>query len=317
MYSVIIPVYKNEEFIPSLISKFSRIAKVIAERFKLTTEFAFVVDGSPDNCYELLRAALPKAPFPSQLVWHARNFGSLAAIRTGLQAGRGNFFVAADLQEPPELLVDFLGPLVSNAADIVVGRREGRKDPAASRISANMFWRLYRRFVSPEIPPGGVDIFGCSRQVRDELLRLEESHSSLVGLLFWVGFRRQEAPYWRRARIYGKSAWTFRKKLTYLLDSVFGFTDLPIWLLAVCGVLGLVLGVGYGALVVVLRLLGGIDIPGYAATMIAVFFFGSLNILGTAIVGAYAWRANENAKRRPLSVVQTAHIFEGNSIVSS
>ncbi len=273
MYSVIIPVYKNEEFIPSLISEFSRIANLISERFKLKTEFIFVVDGSPDKSYELLREALPKAPFPSQLVLHARNFGSLAAIRTGLQAGRGNFFgiIAADLQEP-----------------LVVGRREGRKDPAASRISANMFWGLYRTFVSPEIPPGGVDIFGCSRQVRDELLRLEESHSSLVGLLFWVGFRRQEAPYWRRARIYGKSAWTFRKKLTYLLDCVFGCTDLPIWLLAVCGVLGLILGVGYGALVVVLRLLGGIDIPGSAATMIAIFFFGSLNTLGIAIVGAYA-----------------------------
>ena len=136
--------------------------------------------------------------------------------------------IAADLQEPPELLVDFLAPLVTNVADIVVGRREGREDPAATRISANLFWRLYRIFVNPEIPSGGVDLFGCTRQVRDELVRLEESHSSLVGLLFWVGFRRYETPYVRRARAHGKSSWTVAKKFTYLLDSVFAFTDLPV-----------------------------------------------------------------------------------------
>ncbi len=312
MYSVIIPVYRNEEFIPSLISEFSRIAAIVAERFQLTTEFVFVVDGSPDNCYRLLRDMLPKAPFPSQLVLHARNFGSLSAIRTGLQAGRGAYFgiIAADLQEPPELLVDFLDPLARNVADVVVGRREGRKDPAATRIPANVFWRLYRVFVNPEIPPGGVDIFGCNRQVRDELLRLEELHSSLVGLLYWVGFRRAEAPYTRRERAYGKSAWTVRKKFTYLLDSVFAFTDLPIRLLALCGIVGLVFGAGYGIFVAALRLLGEIDAPGYAATIIAITFFGSLNTLGIAIVGAYAWRANENAKRRPLSVVRTTHLFE-------
>src|SRR5262245_55747622 len=237
MYSVIIQVYNKEESIPALVSEFSRISRVIAERFGLTTEFVFVVDGSPDNSYAVLCDILPKTPFPSQVVLHARNFGSLAAIRTGLQLGRGAYFgvIAADLQEPPELLVDFLAPLAKNVADIVVGKREGRSDPAATRISANLFWRFYRIFVNPEIPPGGVDIFGCSRQVRDELVRLEESHSSLVGLLFWVGFRRYETPYVRKARVYGKSAWTFRKKFTYLLDSVFAFTDLPIRLLVFCG----------------------------------------------------------------------------------
>ena len=213
--------------------------------------------------------------FPSQLVLHARNFGSLAAIRTGLLAGRGTYFgvIAADLQEPPQLLVDFLAPLVTNVADIVVGRREGREDPAATRISANLFWRLYRIFVNPDIPSGGVDLFGCNRQVRDELIRLEESHSSLVGLLFWVGFRRCEAPYVRRTRAHGKSSWTVAKKFTYLLDSVFAFTDLPVRLLAFCGLLGLILGVGFGITVGFLRLMGEIDVPGYAATIVAITFF--------------------------------------------
>src|SRR5262245_63351849 len=101
-YSVIVPVYQNEEFIPSLVSEFSRIHEIVAERFGLTTEFVFVVDGSPDNCYALLREALPKGPFSSQLVLHTRNFGSLASIRTGLQVGRRAYsgIIAADLQQP-------------------------------------------------------------------------------------------------------------------------------------------------------------------------------------------------------------------------
>jgi polyisoprenyl-phosphate glycosyltransferase len=310
-YSVIIPVYRNEEFIPALLSEFSRIHDIVTERFGLVTEFVFVVDGSPDNCYPLLRQELPKSPFPSQLVLHTRNFGSLAAMRTGLQVGKGLYFgiIAADLQEPPELLLDFLVPLVTDVADVVVARRLGREDPAASRISADLFWRLYRLFVNPDIPPGGVDVFACNRQVRDELLRLEESNSSLVGLLYWVGFRRHETPYARRARAFGRSAWTFRKKLTYLLDSVFAFTDLPIRLLAVCGIVGLVLGIGYGLTVAILRLLDQLDQPGYAAIIVTITFFGSLNTLGLGIVGAYAWRANENAKRRPLSIVQATHAF--------
>ena len=312
MYSVVIPVFKNEEFIPLLIAEFCRIANVIAERFHMTTEFIFVVDGSPDNSYSLLCDLLPKAPFPSQLVLHSRNFGSLAAIRSGLQAGRGAYFgiTAADLQEPPELLIDFLGPLASNAADVVIGRREGREDPLAVRIPASIFWQFYRTFVNPEIPPGGVDIFGCNRRVRNELLQLKELHSSLVGLLYWIGFRREETPYSRRARAYGKSAWTWRKRFTYLLDSVFAFTDLPLRLLALVGILGLVFGVGYGVVTVALKLLGEIEAPGYAATIIAITFFGSLNTLGIAIAGAYAWRANENAKHRPLSVIQATQVFE-------
>src|SRR5262249_16182144 len=237
------------------------------------------------NSYAVLCDILPKTPFPSQVVLHARNFGSLAAIRTGLQLGRGAYFgvIAADLQEPPELLVDFLAPLAKNVADIVVGKREGRGDPAATRISANLFWRFYRIFVNPEIPPGGVDIFGCSRQVRDELVRLEESHSSLVGLLFWVGFRRYETPYVRKARVYGKIPCTFRKKFSYLLDCLFALAGLPIRLLVFCGIVGLLLGAAFGITVAALRLLGQIDVPGYAATIVAITFFGSLNMLGLGI----------------------------------
>ena len=229
MYSVIIPVYRNEEFISDLMVEFARIAQTCEDRFGMSVEFVFVVDGSPDRSYELLREALPRAPFKSQLILHARNFGSFAAIRTGLRAARGQYFgvIAADLQEPPELLLAFLENLMTGQHDIVAGVRSEREDPIASRWMSELFWSFYRRWIVNEIPEGGVDVFSCNKHVRDELLKLEEANSSLVGLLFWLGFRRHLVPYVRRKRAYGKSAWTFRKKVTYFLDSVFAFTDLP------------------------------------------------------------------------------------------
>jgi polyisoprenyl-phosphate glycosyltransferase len=254
MYSVVVPMYRNAEFIPLLVSEFGRIAAMVEKRFGMPMELVFVVDGRTDDAYELLQQSLPHAPFRSQIVLHARNFGSFAAIRTGLHVAQGKVFaaIAADLQEPPELLIAFLEALAGESCDIAVGVREGRDDPPVSRFMANLFWRFYRHLVVKDIPEGGVDLFACNMAVRNELLRLEEAHSSLIGQLFWLGFRRREVKYSRRARAMGKSAWTFRKKVTYLLDSVFAFTDLPIRILTFLGVVGVTIAFGLGLLVTLL-----------------------------------------------------------------
>lgn len=311
MLSVIIPVYRNEEFVSSLISEFERIALLSQQQFGETVEFVFVVDGSPDASHARLAAALPRSALTSQLIEHSRNFGAFAAIRTGLAAGRGNYFavIAADLQEPPELLLDFLDVLRRDEADVVVGRRTARNDPALTQWSANLFWKLYRLLVNPEIPSGGVDVFGCTATFRDELLRLSESHSSLIAQLFWIGFRRAEVPYERRTRLHGKSAWTWRKKLRYMSDSIFAFTDLPIRLLLILGLFGVIVAFVLGVSIVILRLAGMVDVPGYAATMLVVLFFGALNVLGLGLVGSYAARGYENSKGRPLAVIRRATRF--------
>lgn len=313
MYSVVVPMYRNAEFVPLLVSEFDRIAAIVANRFGMSMELVFVVDGRTDDAYELLQQFLPHAQFRSQIVLHARNFGSFAAIRTGLHVARGTIFaaIAADLQEPPELLVAFLEALAGDTCDIAVGVREGRDDPPVSRFMANLFWRFYRYLVVKDIPEGGVDLFACNTAVRSELLRLEEAHSSLIGQLFWLGFRRREVKYRRRARAMGKSAWTFRKKVTYLLDSVFAFTDLPIRILTFLGVVGVTIAFGLGVLVTLLRLIGDISVPGYAATVLFITFFGALNMLGIGLIGSYVWRTYENTKRRPLAVIQQAESFNG------
>ncbi len=301
MLTLVIPVYRNEGSIPDLLGAVEKLHHDLNGEM----EAVFVVDGSPDRCYELLRAALPNKSFPSQLALLSRNFGSFQAIRVGMQLGKGERFavMAADLQEPPELVLEMARSLSDEAIDVVVGVRDGRDDPILSRIPAQIFWGLYRRYVVPEIPPGGVDVFGCNHQFRDMLLQLDERHSSLIAQIFWLGFRRKCISYVRQARQHGTSAWTLRKKMNYLMDSIFAFTDLPIRLLIRVGGGGALLAGLLGLGILAAKLLGMIAVPGYAMTMLVITFLGAVNLLGLGIVGSYAWRAYENSKARPLAVV--------------
>jgi glycosyltransferase involved in cell wall biosynthesis len=297
MISLVIPVYRNAENLPALLDALADLRRQLRDEL----EVVFVVDGSPDDCYERLRATLPGRPGPTQLLLLSRNFGSFAAIRAGLEAGRGDRFavLAADLQEPPELIRRFEERLASGTCDVVIGERVSRADPLLSRLGSRLFWAAYRRFVQPEIPPGGVDVFACTKQVRDEILQLHEANSSLVGLLFWVGYRRALVPYRRRARAAGRSAWTLAKKLRYLSDSIFSFSDLPVRVLFRIGLGGTFASVAGAAVVLAAKLTSRITVPGYAATVLTVAFFGAFNCLGLGIIGGYVWRTLENSKRRP------------------
>jgi glycosyltransferase involved in cell wall biosynthesis len=307
MISLIIPVFGNSGNIVPLLAALERLQGELT----IPLEVVFVVDASPDDSYLQLANALPKADFRSQLALLSRNFGSFSAIRAGLELGNGDMFavMAADLQEPPELVAEFVRKMTTERVDIVIGRREGRADPPISRLFSAAFWSFYRRFVQPQVPPGGVDVFGCRRSVRDQILLLCEQNSSLIGLLFWVGFSRAEVPYERRAREVGRSAWTFKKKLRYLSDSIYSFTDLPIRILTSVGMIGLLLSILFGITVLVARLSGLIQVPGYAATVVLVAFFGTLNCLGLGILGGYLWRTFENTKRRPNFVIASHDIF--------
>ena len=311
MYSVILPIYGNEGSLPELLEQLSLISLECRAKYKQDFEAVFVIDGSPDNSYQVLKDTLDKQPFNSQLLCHSRNFGSFAAIRTGLSAAKGDFFsvIAADLQEPPSLLLSFLDDMLNKGSDVVVGCREKRDDPYLSRIASGLFWRFYKRFVIPDIPVNGVDIFGCNLAFRDSLISLEEANSSLVGQLFWLGYKRSEVAYSRAERKHGQSGWTFKKKINYLLDSVFSFTDSPIRLLTIFGVLGIGFSILFGLLVLLAKVFGFIDVPGYAGVVLTVVLFGGINSLGLGIVGYYAWRSYENTKKRPLSVVMASHSY--------
>ncbi len=314
MLSLIIPIYRNEPNLEPLLAELGKLNQqlgVDGSKLNGLMEVVFVVDGSPDRCQEILRRRLPAAPFASRLICLSRNFGSFSAITAGLEAGAGDYFavLAADLQEPPELIAQFYDVLSHDQADIVFGCRARRSDPWLSQFFSRLFWSIYGAFIVAEMPRGGIDVFGCTRQVRDRLLSCPESDTNLMALLLWLGFRRQFVPYDRQARQAGESAWTIRKKIKYALDSIFNFTDLPIQLLLSVGAIGIGVGTVFAVVLIVSRLTGRITVPGYSAIVLVIIFFGSLTSLGLGIIGQYLWLTLQNARRRPKYIIASCERF--------
>jgi glycosyltransferase involved in cell wall biosynthesis len=301
MYSLIVPIYKNAASIPELLDVVVKFNK----KFQNNVECVFVVDGNPENEFEILKTQLPKYKFKSQLISHSKNFGSFAAIRTGLEHATGDYFatMAADLQEPPELIEKIFNELPKQQTDIVLANRTGREDGFFSNLFSTIFWKFYKNYIIKDIPTNGVDLFGCNKIVRDTLINLKESNSSLIGLLFWVGFKRTTIDYKRIKRKYGKSAWSFHKKMKYMLDSIFAFTDLPVKILINLGVIGILISLVLSTIVLISKFTGSIQVPGYTATFLIVSFFSSLNIFSFGIIGLYLWRTFENTKFRPNSII--------------
>lgn len=307
-YSVVVPVYGNRATLPAVLARLADVAAQLDGEL----EAVFVVDGSPDDSAAVLADVVPQQGLAVQVLEHSRNFGSFAAIRTGLAAARGDYIgvMAADLQEPPEVMLGFFEQLSSGNYDVAVGRRTSRDDPGSSALLSKVFWGLYRRTINPDIPPGGVDVFACSREVAMRLTLLDESHTSLVALLYWVGFRRVEVPYDRLARTEGKSGWTLRKKVTYLSDSVFAFTRIPIQALTGLGVVGTVVTLVVAIAVLISYLAGQIKSPGYTPLMLTMLFSTFLLLTGMGVLGSYVWRTYENTKGRPAALTRSHWIHD-------
>ena len=305
MLSLVIPVYNNQENLPRLFDAL----ELLCARLPSELEIVFVVDGATDSSLRQLQAKLPTWNLRTQLIELSRNFGSFSAIQAGLAHGRGECFavLSADLQEPPDLIARFNTILSAGEADVVLGQRMTRADRA---WTSDLFWRLYRRFAVPDVPEGGVDVFGCTRQVRDHLVALREANTNLVALLLWLGFRRVFVPYARQSRLEGSTGWTLGRKVRYALDSIFSFTDLPLRALLLLGMLGTLFALTAGLTVFVMWALGRIPVLGYTPLMLVITLFGGLTALGLGIVGQYQWLSLQNARNRPNFVVRNVESFE-------
>ncbi len=298
-----IPIYNNEESLSELVLALSKVQNEL--NFPL--EVIFVIDGSPDNSHFQLLKLIPLRGISFQVLTLSRNFGSFAAIREGFRVAHGAHIacISADMQEPPSILIDFYQALNGGNVDVVVGKRISRNDGLISDLSSKLFWRMFRKFVSQEVPYGGVDVFAINRKVLKQVLLLAEQNTSLVGLIYWVGFRRSVVDYERIKRKHGKSGWTLRKKFRYFEDSIFSFTNLPIISLQVIGGLGVIFSSITAIIVFIFWLNSSIPIPGYTPLIITILASTSSILLGLGIVGSYTWRAYENTKNRPGAIISS------------
>ncbi len=295
--SIVVPVFHNEENLPDLVRALEKSTAGI------DVEFVFVDDGSRDGSWAWLERWVMHEP-RATAVKLSRNFGSFTACAAGLAHARGKaaVIIAADLQDPPELIPEMVCRW-REGHEVVLAVRDRRIEPLLQRTLAGVYYRLMRRWALSDMPVGGFDFCLIDRKVIDTVTSIEERNSSLMGLILWTGYRRSQIPYTRRAREKGRSMWTLTKKLKYFVDSLVAFSYVPIRLMQGLGALIAVLGFAWATLIVVLRLNNDIAIEGWSALMMVVLVLGGLQLLTLGVLGEYLWRTLDETKRRPLYLV--------------
>jgi glycosyltransferase involved in cell wall biosynthesis len=302
--SIVVPVFNNAASLPDLLERFQALAaKNADDQF----EFIFVDDGSVDNSFSVLESLLQKES-RIQIVKLSRNFGSNAALLAGLGQTRGDAVavIAADLQDPPELINDMLLDW-RQGHKVVLAARQSRDDDILTTFLADTFYSLFRRFAINTMPKHGFDFFLVDRQVCDLINEIQENNAYLMGLILWLGFSPKVVYYHRQAREkrYGQSMWTTAKKIKYFLDSFVAFSYFPVRAASVVGIVLSMAGLVYAAIVIVLRLAISVQPEGWASLMIVVLIVSGVQMLMIGILGEYLWRNLDETRRRPRFIVES------------
>jgi glycosyltransferase involved in cell wall biosynthesis len=312
--SIVVPVYHNAASLPDLLAKFQQLGwKNPADRF----EFVFVDDGSRDNSFDVLQQ-LAADERRVRIVKLSRNFGSNAALLAGLDQARGDVVaaIAADLQDPPELIHDMI-ELWRTGRKVVLAARESREDPGLSSLLSDTFYALFRRFAIPAMPKRGFDFFLVDRQVCDLLKGIQESNAYLMGLILWLGFDPAVIHYHRRQREkrYGRSMWTFMRKIKYFVDSFVAFSYMPVRASSLLGITLALMGILYAVIVIVGRLFFNINVEGWASIMVVLLVVSGAQLLMIGVLGEYLWRNLDETRRRPRFIIERT--VEGNGAEES
>jgi polyisoprenyl-phosphate glycosyltransferase len=303
LISLVVPVYNNAASVADLLARFGQLA---ARQAELDFEFVFVDDGSSDDSFAVLRRLADGEPRLC-VVKLSRNFGSNAAILAGMEQARGEAVVAiaADLQDPPELIDEMLARWQSGRK-VVLAAREGRDDPWLTTLLADSFYSLFRRYAIKTMPRHGFDFFLVDRQVADLVIGIRENNAYLMGLILWLGFDTDIVTYHRqkREKRYGNSMWTLARKLKYFADAFVGFSYMPLRAASGLGVISCLVGFVYALYIVASRLFRGTDIQGWASLMVVLLFVSGVQLMMMGVLGEYLWRSSENTRRRPPYVRQ-------------
>jgi dolichol-phosphate mannosyltransferase len=301
--SVIVPCYFNEDNIPVTVREL--VANEANFPPEVTFEYVFVNDGSGDDTIGALRRAQAQYPNRIRIVDLAGNVGSYNAIVAGMAHATGDCLsvITADLQDPPELMVQMYGHWLQNYK-LVIGSRQNREEKGFAVTLAKLFHWLMKNLALNNIPDGGFDFVFFDRQVATEVLKLHERNSNVFYLMVWLGFAYVNIPYTRRKREIGKSRWTLSKKVKLLIDSLMAFSFVPIRAISVLG-LGLgIIALVYGLYVIALKITHPDEPAGWTTLMVVMLFVSAFQMIALGVIGEYVWRGLDAARKRPLYVVR-------------
>ena len=307
LVSVVTPVYNEQDNLPELADRVFAVADQLAPQ-GIDVELVLVDDASRDQTPQIAQGLLT-GKHRVQYLRFARNCGSHAALSAGLAACRGDcaLLMAADLQDPPELLPTFLEHW-RGGHDVIWAIRAGREgETLRTRAFARVYYWVMRKAALPNMPATGADFCLVDRKVIDAYCRIGEKNTSIMAMLLWLGFRQTSFDYVKQARHGGRSGWTLAKKIKLFIDSLVSFSYVPIRLMSALGILMAFSGFCYAALVVVGRLLGWTSLQtgtGFAALMTVLLVGQGAILLMLGVLGEYVWRSFDESRGRPRYVLE-------------
>lgn len=297
--SLVIPIYDEEAVLPQLGDRL----RELLEKLALDCEVVFVDDGSKDDSLALLRDLAAKEP-RFRVASFSRNFGHQRAITCGMDLARGKAVVVmdADLQDPPEVIVEMVEKW-REGYDVVYGRRRSRAGESAFKLfTAKIFYRLFAAMIPIEVPLDTGDFRLMSRRVVQTLRGLRETHRFVRGLVAWVGFKQAAVEYDRAARAAGETKYPLRKMLAFAFDGIASFSILPLRAASYVGVAVGIFGGGVMIWAIASWFLGR-TIQGWTTIIILLSFLFSVQLIIMGILGEYVGKIYEEVKRRPLYLV--------------
>jgi dolichol-phosphate mannosyltransferase len=309
--SIIIPVFYNEENIPvtykALLVEINKLKK------EYNYEIIFVDDGSGDKSYQELLKVYENNPENVKVIKLSRNFGQVAAIQAGFSRSSGDAVIvmSADLQDPPEMMHEFLHEWSVNKYEIVLAVRTGRDDNFSSRLLSKIFYFFMKKFALKNIPQGGFDYFLISKNILNILVKIDEKNSFLQGQILWTGYNPKLIPYKRMKRELGTSRWTTSKKIKYFIDGLMTYSYFPIRFISISGIFISLFGFVYAILIFILKLTRNIPIKGWAPLMIVILILYGVQMLMLGMIGEYLWRNYDESRKRPLFIIEKIVEKEG------
>ncbi len=270
-----------------------------------TWELVLVDDGSTDGSTQLIQELAREDPRVRPVIF-ARNFGHQIAITAGLDYSRGQAVVVidADLQDPPEVILDLIDKWHQGYEVVYAVRAERVGESWFKRMTASVFYRLIYRITDVDIPLDAGDFRLLDRQVVNVLNKMRERHRFPRGMSAWVGFSQIGVPYRREARFAGETKYPFSKMFRLALNAITSFSFFPLQLATYLGFISAGMSILAIPIVVFLRLYRNLALTGQATTLIAVLFLGGVQLISLGILGEYIGRLYDEAKGRPLYIVR-------------
>lgn len=301
--SIVVPCYNEQETIYPFLEETQKIEQKLKNQ--LVFDYIFVNDGSKDDTLNVLREVASRFPNVHYLSF-SRNFGKEAGLLAGLEAATGDFITVmdADLQDPPELLIDMYTK-IQEGYDVVGTRRADRKgEPVIRSFFSKMFYKIINAVSDTEMVDGARDFRLMTRQVVDSILELQEINRFSKGLFSWVGYDVTYISYENRERVAGETSWNFWSLLKYSMDGFINFSEAPLNLSMWAGGISFIASL-LGIITIIIRKLtiGG-SVSGWASLVCIILFIGGIQLLALGIIGKYVAKIFLETKKRPVYIIK-------------